>query len=47
MNALTSIKKKKILANLVLNEFVFVFVFVFVGKLLHLNVFRNNFFEYL
>ena len=46
VNALTSTKKKKFLACLVLKKkHYFVFVFVFVGKLLHLNVFRNNDFE--
>ena len=49
VNALISTpKKKKILASLVLKRrHYFVFVFVFVGKLLHLNVFRNNNFVYL
>ena len=48
VNALTSTKKKKFLACLVLKKkHYFVFVFVFVGKLLNLNVFRNNDFEYL
>ena len=47
MNTLTS-TKKKILTNLVLKKkHYFVFVFVFVGKLLHLNIFRNNNFLYL
>ena len=47
MNALTSTKKKKILASLVLKKDIILFLFVFVGKSLHLNVFRNNDFVYL
>ena len=48
MNALTSTKKKKkIIASLVLLKKKRYFVFVFVGKLLYLNVFRNNDFVYL
>ena len=47
MNALTSTKKKKIIASLVLLKKKHYFVFVFIGKLLYLNVFRNNDFEYL
>ena len=47
VNALTSTKKKFLACLVLKKKHYFVFVFVFVGKLLHLNVFRNNDFEYL
>ena len=49
-NAQTSTKKKKKkknLTSLVLKKDIILLLFVFVGKWLHLNVFRNNKFEYL
>ena len=39
--------KNKIPGSLVLKKDIILFLFVFVGKWLHLNVFRNNDFEYL
>ena len=40
-------ENKQFLANLVLKKDIILFLFVFVDKWLHLNVFRNNDFEYL
>ena len=48
VNALTSKKKKKKNPNQPnIKEDIILFSFVFIGKWLHLNVFRNNDFEYL
>ena len=46
VNALTS-KKKKNPNQPNIKEDIILFSFVFIGKWLHLNVFRNNNFEYL